>query len=82
MQYNIHEAKTHFSRLLEQVGQGESVIIAKNGIPIAEIVPYQRKGIELGAGTGDPLINDAALAGDEWWEGMTAQEADEFIAGR
>ena len=82
MQYNIHEAKTHFSRLLEQVAQGESIIIAKNGAPIAEIVPYQKKGIELGAGTGDPLVNDAALAGDEWWRAMTGQEAEEFIEGR
>ena len=36
---NIHEAKTHLSRLLEQVMQGEEVIIAKSGKPVARIVP-------------------------------------------
>jgi prevent-host-death family protein len=37
---NIHEAKTHFSRLLEQVQQGEEIIIAKAGHPIAKLSPY------------------------------------------
>ena len=36
---NIHEAKTHLSRLIEQVAQGESFVIAKAGKPIAKIVP-------------------------------------------
>ena len=35
---NVHEAKTHLSRLLEQVMQGEEVIIAKSGKPVARIV--------------------------------------------
>lgn len=36
---NIHDAKTHFSRLVERVGGGESVIIAKAGRPVAKLVP-------------------------------------------
>jgi prevent-host-death family protein len=36
---NIHEAKTHLSRLLERVARGDSVVIAKAGKPIAKIVP-------------------------------------------
>lgn len=36
---NIHEAKTHLSRLLERVLAGERVIIAKAGKPIAELSP-------------------------------------------
>lgn len=35
---NIHEAKTHLSRLLEQVSGGEEVILAKAGKPIARLV--------------------------------------------
>lgn len=35
---NVHEAKTHLSRLLEQVRQGEEVIIAKAGKPVARLV--------------------------------------------
>jgi prevent-host-death family protein len=36
---NIHEAKTHLSRLLEQVALGEGFIIAKAGKPVAKILP-------------------------------------------
>ena len=36
---NIHEAKTHLSRLLEQVANGDEVIIAKAGKPVARLVP-------------------------------------------
>ena len=38
--FNIHEAKTHFSKLLERVLNGEEVVIAKAGKPIARILPY------------------------------------------
>ena len=37
---NIHEAKTHLSRLLEQVRSGEEIIISKAGKPIAKLVPF------------------------------------------
>jgi prevent-host-death family protein len=36
---NIHEAKTHLSRLLERVMSGEQVVIAKAGKPIAILSP-------------------------------------------
>jgi prevent-host-death family protein len=36
---NIHEAKTHLSRLIEQVAAGDEVIIARNGRPVARLVP-------------------------------------------
>jgi prevent-host-death family protein len=36
---NIHEAKTHLSRLLERVEAGETVIIARAGEPIAKVAP-------------------------------------------
>lgn len=38
---NIHEAKTHLSRLLDRVLAGEEVIIAKAGKPIARLVPAE-----------------------------------------
>ena len=40
---NIHEAKTHLSRLLERVAIGDEIIIAKAGKPIAKLVPYHEK---------------------------------------
>lgn len=36
---NIHDAKTHFSRLVDEVSAGESVIIAKAGKPAVRLVP-------------------------------------------
>ncbi len=38
--FNIHEAKTHFSKLLERVLSGEEVVIAKAGKPIARLLPF------------------------------------------
>jgi prevent-host-death family protein len=43
MKVNIHEAKTHFSRILARVGNGEEVIISKSGKPIARLVPITEK---------------------------------------
>ncbi len=36
---NVHEAKTHFSKLLERVAAGERIIIAKAGKPVAVLQP-------------------------------------------
>jgi prevent-host-death family protein len=36
---NVHEAKTHFSKLLEQAHQGEEIIVAKAGKPYARLMP-------------------------------------------
>jgi prevent-host-death family protein len=40
---NIHEAKTHLSRLLERVRNGEEVVIAKAGTPVARLVAIRAK---------------------------------------
>lgn len=38
-QVNVHQAKTHLSRLLERVVEGEEIVIAKSGRPVARLVP-------------------------------------------
>jgi prevent-host-death family protein len=38
---NVYDAKTHLSRLLDQVAQGEEIIIARAGKPLAKLVPYR-----------------------------------------
>jgi len=40
---NVHEAKTHFSRLLDRVHAGEEIILAKAGCPYARMVPLEAK---------------------------------------
>jgi prevent-host-death family protein len=57
---NIHEAKTHFSELLERAHRGEEVIIAKAGKPYARLVPVvapgdRKPGTFRGQITGDVL---------------------------
>jgi prevent-host-death family protein len=51
---NIHAAKTHLSRLLEKAAQGEDVVIAKAGKPVAKLVgiearPRRRLGMLAGS---------------------------------
>jgi len=41
---NIHEAKTHFSKLVERAAAGEEIIIGKAGKPVARLVPYKEAG--------------------------------------
>jgi prevent-host-death family protein len=47
---NIHEAKTHLSRLVERVQAGEEIVIAKAGKPAARLVPIEgaRKPVKIG----------------------------------
>lgn len=63
---NIHEAKTHFSKLVDRVLQGEEVVIAKAGRPVARLVPLvprvphrtpgsARGQIEVGPDFDEPL---------------------------
>ena len=53
MEVNIHEAKTHFSKLLRRVVAGEEIIISRAGEPLAKIVPIgprvrRRFGVDRG----------------------------------
>jgi prevent-host-death family protein len=60
MEANIHEAKTHLSRLLEKVALGEEVIIAKAGKPVAKLVPIQsaRPKFKFGSAKGKFVVPD------------------------
>lgn len=37
---NVHEAKTHFSKLLDRLSHGEEIVIGKAGRPVARLVPF------------------------------------------
>jgi prevent-host-death family protein len=43
VQVNVHEAKTHLSRLLEEVEAGEEIILARAGKPVAMLSPLRDK---------------------------------------
>ncbi len=61
---NIHEAKTHLSRLLEQVAAGERVVISKAGTPIADLVPHQSAVVGFGGLKGEVAYSDQAFSLD------------------
>ncbi len=53
-QVNVHEAKTHLSRLIREALDGEEVVIAKGNRPLVrlDVLPHARKTRQLGAATG------------------------------
>lgn len=65
---NVHEAKTHLSRLLRQVAAGEEIVIARAGRPVARLVPItQVRPRQLGTDRGVvrvPPDFDASLPPD------------------
>ncbi len=71
LQVNIHEAKTHLSKLVDRVVGGESFIIAKAGKPIAKVIPYDapKKPNPLGCMRGlavvDKDLDIKSIARDE-----------------
>lgn len=60
IEVNIHEAKTHLSRLLAKVKEGEEIVIARNGQPVAKIVPIEPTGEKriLGQDAGRVWMSD------------------------
>lgn len=42
-EFGVHEAKTHFSKLLERALAGEDVVITRSGEPLVKLVPVQRR---------------------------------------
>lgn len=58
---NIHEAKTHLSRYLRKVAEGEEVVICKNGEPIAKIIPFPKPTRQsiIGCLKGKGQVTDA-----------------------
>lgn len=70
---NVHEAKTHLSRLLERVRQGEEIVIATSGKPVARLVAVTeqpqrrtlgsaRDQVTVGLVFEDPLPEDVLEA--------------------
>ncbi|MHB8511655.1 MAG: type II toxin-antitoxin system Phd/YefM family antitoxin [Actinomycetota bacterium] len=58
-QVNVHEAKTHLSKLIEQVANGEEVVIAKAGKPVARLIRIASSGKRVsGSAKGQISISD------------------------
>jgi prevent-host-death family protein len=74
-QYNIHEAKTQLSRIIERVEHGEEVIISRAGKPVAKVVPLDRTVHRSGRGS---LAGQLMMAED--WDSVDTNTAiaDDF----
>ena len=53
---NVHEAKTHLSRLLERVAAGEEIIISKAGKPMAKLIPLSKPQMDRVAGLDEGVF--------------------------
>lgn len=75
-QVNVHEAKTHLSRLLERAHHGEEIVISKNGRPYARLVPLAataRRELGFLAGqfeVGDEIFEPLEEQELRLWEGL------------
>lgn len=58
---NVHEAKTHLSRLLERVAAGERIVISRAGTPIADLVPHRADAVTFGGLKGEVSYSDQAF---------------------
>ncbi|MCM6775743.1 type II toxin-antitoxin system Phd/YefM family antitoxin [Nocardia sp. CDC159] len=73
---NIHEAKTHLSRLLERVAKGERIVISKAGKPIADLVPHRGTPVTFGGLKGRLHYDDSVFDVDPDIQGMFYGDAD------
>jgi prevent-host-death family protein len=61
-QFNIHDAKTNLSRIIDRVEHGEEIIISRSGTPVAKVIPLNRRVNRTGRGS---LAGELAVA-DDW----------------
>jgi len=59
--FNMHDAKTHLSRIIERVERGEEIVIDRAGKPVAKIVPLVRRVNRTAVGS---LAGQIDLSGD------------------
>jgi len=75
---NIHEAKTHLSRLIEKAAKGESFIIAKAGKPMVKVVPLDEAEVPKKRRIG---FMEGEIVVPEDFNTMMADEIEEMFYG-
>jgi prevent-host-death family protein len=71
-QFNIHDAKTNLSRIIERVEHGEEIVISRAGTPVAKVVPLGAAPKRTGRGSLTGLLRL-----DDGWD---APEVDAAVA--
>jgi prevent-host-death family protein len=77
IQENMLDAKTKLSQLVEAAERGEEVFIARNGVPVAKIVPVAKPKLPFGF-----LKDKIGEIPDSLLFAMSDEEADDFVDGR
>ncbi|MGW5670021.1 type II toxin-antitoxin system Phd/YefM family antitoxin [Micromonospora sp. NPDC003776] len=70
-QYNIHDAKTNLSRIIERVEHGEEIVISRAGTPVAKVIPLRPK-----ARTGRGSLRGELILREGW----NSDDVNESIA--
>jgi prevent-host-death family protein len=79
-QVNVHEAKTHFSKLVARAERGEEIVIARGGKPVAKLVPAEvHPKRPLGLLKGQIWMSDDFddPLPDEFWNAPVFPDEDE-----
>ena len=77
MDVSVHEAKTHLSRLLDLILDGEEVVIHRHGKPVARLTPVRQAAKSpFGAMRGEFQMKEG------WERPLTDEEADAFWDGK
>jgi prevent-host-death family protein len=71
-QFNIHEAKTNLSRIIDRVEHGEEIIISRAGNPVAKVIPLTREVDRQGRGS----LRGKLVVAEDW----DSDEVNEAIA--
>jgi len=69
-QFNIHDAKTNLSRIIDRVEHGEEIIISRSGTPVAKVIPLNRRVNRAGRGS---LAGQLTMTDD--WDSPDVNEA-------
>ena len=73
---NIHEAKTHLSRLIERAVNGEHVVISKAGKPLVDLIPHREQTVVFGGLKGQFEYADSVFDIDPDIQEMFYGDAD------
>ncbi|MFH1538765.1 MAG: type II toxin-antitoxin system Phd/YefM family antitoxin [bacterium] len=76
---NVHEAKTHLSRHLDELARGETIILCKRNVPIAEIRPIpktKKSSRKIGLAKGEFKVTK------KFFEPLPAEILDAFRGGK
>lgn len=75
--FNIHDAKTQLSRIIERVERGEEVVISRAGTPVAKVVPLRGTVRRHGRG----MLRDRLVLSEDWdSDGVNESIAHDFGA--